>query len=793
VFELPPEERYAARGHGKVLKHSQALRIGIAEGFAILGSQPEACTNCSPSKVQATCESAINELLCNADWVMWGSLSSLLPSLAEAAPSTFLRTVEQAMRTTPCPFDELISQEGSGILVGDDYLTGLLCGLEVLAWEQQYLVRVCVALGELAGHDSNGQWGNRPINSLVTILLPWLPQTLASVEKRQVAVQTVLQEWPDIAWTLLIQLLPNQIQSSAGSRKPSWRKIIPDDWKNSVTHGEYWQQISSYARLAVGAAGQDTARLSVLIDHFGHLPEPAREQFLQVLTSKPISELVEEQRLSIWEHLTQFAKKHRRFSDAAWALPDELVTRIEQIAMQLNPTNPFNLYQHLFTGKEGDLYEKNGDREEQRKRFKTRREAAIAEIFHQGGVDGVIRFAETVTSAGQVGHALASITDAVIERTLLPSLLDSVDNKRKALVSGFIWMRHHLKGWAWCDELDKSGWTHEQIGQFLAYLPFIKEAWDRVPDWLQGQERAYWTRTNAYAYYADGDLTHAIEKLIEYGRPHATILCLHTMLNDKQPIDRDLCVRALLLAAPSYAAGDEYHIVELIKFLQAEPSVNQDALFEVEWAYVALLNSPNYSDAEPQLLESRLASDPEFFCEVIRLMYRSTKEHQPAQSTTKESDPMVANAWRLLHAWQIPPGAQKDGVFNKQQFTAWLKKVKDICTQSGHLEFALDHIGKVLIHAPPDPDGLWIHRAVAAALDDCQADAMRAGFSAGKYNSRGVHWVDPTGQEERDLAAQILSDAEAVENARFVRLATTLRDLADEHTRDEALVIGRYN
>src|SRR5690606_27892149 len=39
AFELPAEERYVASIHGKVLKYSQELRKGIAEGLAILGTQ----------------------------------------------------------------------------------------------------------------------------------------------------------------------------------------------------------------------------------------------------------------------------------------------------------------------------------------------------------------------------------------------------------------------------------------------------------------------------------------------------------------------------------------------------------------------------------------------------------------------------------------------------------------------------------------------------------------------------------------------------------------------------------
>jgi len=235
---------------------------------------------------------------------------------------------------------------------------------------------------------------------------------------------------------------------------------------------------------------------------------------------------------------------------------------------------------------------------------------------------------------------------------------------------------------------------------------------------------------------------------------------------------------------------DAYHIVELIKFLQAEPSVNQDDLFRVEWAYVPLLDG--HSGAAPQLLESRLANDPEFFCEVIRLIYRSKKEDQSPKEPTEESKAIATNAWRLLHEWKTPPGTQKDGTFSEERFTEWLQRVKEVCTESGHLEVALINIGEVLIHTPSDSDGLWIHGAVAAALNDREADDMRAGFRTGTYNSRGVHWVDPTGKPERELAEQFRSKAEEIENAGFQRFAVTLRGLADGYDREAERIIDDH-
>nr|WP_315447012.1 hypothetical protein [uncultured Pseudomonas sp.] len=793
AFELPADERYGASVVGKVLTRSQALRKGIAEGLAILGSQPEVCRNCTQGKAESTCILVVRDLLTDANWMLWGSLNDLLPTLAEAAPVEFLNSVEVAMHLDPCPFDELYSQEGSGI-TGGNYLTGLLWALEGLAWDEQFLVRVCVALAELASHDPGGQWANRPSNSLTAILLPWLPQTLASVEKRRVAVRTIFNEWPDIAWKLIIQLLPGVHQTSSGTHKPHWRKIIPDDCEKGVTRKEYWQQVTYYAELAVSAAGKDIAKLSTLIDHFDSLPEAAFNDLLRTLSSQAVLETPEEQRLAVWNHLTKFTNKHRRFPDAKWALPDEPIGRIEKIADQLAPTNPFNLHQNLFTNREFDLYEENGNWEEQRNKLNKRREVAVSEIFQQYGLEGVIRFSESVTMPSQVGHALGNVFDADIERTFLPKFLDSKDNKHREFVSSFIWRRYHLKGWDWCDDIDKSNWTTEQLAQFLAYLPFSESAWDRAHKWLGMREREYWIRTAATGFDTEIDLAIAIDRLVEFGRPHAAINCLVWMRHAKQTIDSKQCVAALLASLSSdepKSAMDQYNIIELIKFLQSEPSVNQDDLFRVEWGYLPLLD--RHGGAEPLLLENRLANDSEFFCEIIRLIYRSNKGDQPSREPSEKSKAIATNAWRLLHEWKTPPGTRKDGTFSDEDFKEWLRRVKNNCTKSGHLEVALIKIGEILIHCPPDPDGLWIRRVVAAALNDRDAGDMRDGFRTGIYNARGAHWVDPTGAPEKALAEQFRDKAEEVENAGFQRFAVTLKELADGYEREAERVINDHH
>lgn len=790
-FELPGEERYAASIHGKVFTHSQALRKGLADGLAVLGNNSKRLVNCSQGKAEATAVLAIREIFVNADWVLWGSIDKLLPVLAEAAPDEFLKIVENALLASPCPFDELFLQESSGVVTGNNYLSGLLWALEGLAWDEEYLVHVCIVLGKLASHDPGGTWSNRPENSLSTILLPWLPQTIASIEKRKIAVKTLQREHPDIAWKLVVSLLPNQHQVSAGSHKPTWRKTILESWQERPTQHEYWEQVEFYAELAVSIADHDTSKLGELIGNFYNLPKPSFDKLLEVLSSDSVLKISEKERLYLWEKLTKFTSRHRRFSDTKRALSNDLLCKLEEVTRKLAPLSPSSLYRRLFSQNDHDLFEEKGSWDEQRKNLEKRREKAIEEILSFGGIKSVTQFAESVASPGQVGRSLGSIAGIETDTFLLPAYLKTKSHNLSFFISDYIWSRHLANGWSWADALDRSSWDKEQIGQFLSCLPFTKEAWNRASEWLGDSQKYYWLKTNAYPYQTENNLEVAIEKLIEYKRPLEAIRCLDEMRHDHQPINATQCVKALLsaLSFPKLSNSmDTHHITELIKMLQENSQVSQDDLFQVEWAYLPLLD--RHHGATPKFLENRLASNPEFFCEIIQLIYRSNKTGSTVVETSENRKAIAENAWLLLYTWQTPPGTQNDGNFNEAEFSSWLRRVKEICEESGHLEVALVTIGDALVHCPPDNDGLWINRAVAAALNAEDMEDMRNGFSTGLFNSRGVHWVDPTGKPELELAEQYQQKAEDVENAGYHRLATTLRDVSKSYVREAENILS---
>ncbi|MDD5325715.1 MAG: hypothetical protein PHR71_10500, partial [Polaromonas sp.] len=457
--------------------------------------------------------------------------------------------------------------------------------------------------------------------------------------------------------------------------------------------------------------------------------------------------------------------------------------RIAALADLLAPSAPAFRHQRLFSERDFELYEEKGNYEEQRITLEVRRQDALAEVAANGGAPAVFTFSSTVQSPWRVGLAFGEIAGTDVDGVVLPSLLEAEQKHLVQLASGFVWSRFSRLSWQWVDNFDVRSWTPSQVGQFLAYLPFSSSTWDRSNRLLGANEAMYWSKTTANPYETETGFDRAVDSLIQYGRPNAALRCVGRMLHGEHPFNAALAVQALLAALGSSESAhsiDAYETTEVIKALQADPNTNGDDLFRVEWAYLPLLD--RHSGASPKHLWHRLATEPGFYCEVIRLVFRSKNEDLSSEDATEDRKEIASNAYRLLSNWQTPPGYQSDGNYDSTALNQWLDAVKAECTATGHYEIAMTMLGHSLIHVPADPDGLWIHRAAASTLNQKDSADMRDGFRTELFNSRGVHGFT-SGVAERSIATKYRAQADDVETAGFYRVATTLRELADDYNR----------
>lgn len=795
-FELSPDKRFYANLQGKGLRYSAEIRENQAETLALLGNRYEVLSNCTPGKPQAAAALAVREILADADWHLWGTLNHLLPTLAEAAPKEFIRAVESALADPAGPFDELFRQESEGAFGGDNYLTGLLWGLEALAWDQDLLAKVCVVLAELAEHDPGGNWSNRPGSSISTILLPWYPQTFAPIDKRFAAMRAIIKDSPDVGWRVLLELLPHGMGTTSGTHKAKWRNPVPDDWEPNVTGAEHFAQIEQYAFMALKLASEDFSRLLELVGILDNLPKNPFEAALELLSSAETSSLDDDQKSELWRELTKFTNKHRRFTDAKWALPAEQVEHLEAIAAQLQPDDPRLLHKRLFSSDDFDLYEEKDSYEEEQWKLLDKRIRAIGEIIELGGLEAVLEFTKTVESPYQVGCATAKLSNSELDKEILPALLNASDDAITGFVANYSFWRFLDAGEPWLDGLDRAEWELSQSCALLKSLPFDQPIWTRVDAWLGEAAASYWREVAVNPYQAESGLEHAISRLLDAGRPHTAIDCLYCQRHKTKSFDAAQAVRALQDAlSVKEVVGNlgQHHFIDLITALQQDESVPEKDMISIEWGYLRLLQRGN--NVAPRLLMSKLATEPEFFCEAIRLIYKSRNEDvQPdeAEGVDESRKRIAENVWHLLYEWNKPPGSSIGQEFNGEAFASWLERVQQISRETGHFEVSMIKVGEVLYHTPEDADGFWINRVVADCLNVRGADEMRRGFRTQIFNARGVHWVDPTGAPERQLAEDWRNKANATEQEGFARFADTLRDAATSYDQEAERIVREH-
>ena len=788
-FDLPPSERYAAAVHGKEARYSYELRKGLAETLILLATQPEALTNCSEHKAESVSRLTVRRIFEAVDWSTWASLGDLLPLLAEASPEEFLSALEVALRQEPCPIDILFAQESAGI-TGGNYLTGVLWALETLAWDEEHLVRVCVDLAKVAGRDPGGNWFPRPLSSLTNILLPWCPNTRASVEKRNVALRTVQDQIPAEGWKLLTNLLPDQVQTGFPTHKPAWRNPVPTDWEIQVDHDEYWACISFCADLAIQVAIDDKEKLLQLVDILDCLPEEPFKTFVAHLLSLVDGSEDHEFLFKLWNRLTRLLWKHQSFQDATWAWDQETLSTIDGVAKKLAPSDPALLHRLKFDNNVLALHGEEGEHEAE----EDQRQQAIREILAYGGGEAIVKFARTVESTYAVGRSLAQVAGDDIDQFLLPSFLEIEEKTLSELIRAYVWTRWHTKGWDWVDRLDRSQWSILQSSELLARLPFQMGTWTRATKWLGVEEPRYWQSDALTSRFVEADFGFAVDKLLQYGRARDALACLSTIFIRERTLDIDRSTKVLLAIADSseqLSPLELSQITNLVEALQKDDRTDREDLIKVEWAYVPLLDGRRAPS--PRTLESELSSNPEFFCRIVGLLYRPRGEAAPDQEPSNEAQAKARNAWRLLNGWRTPPGVLPDGSMSSAKFEEWLSQVKSICDETGHTEVGLNHVGQVIFHSPADPNNLWINGSVAAALNEEDADSLRKGYVMGAFNARGVHRIDPSGSPERNLANQYRAKAEQAENAGYFRFATELKELAGRYDLEAERIVSRYD
>lgn len=785
VLELPEKDRFAAEVYDKVRPQSGLLIEALCDTLIKLAVRGPQVPALSAANIQGRITALVRELLDDADATRWLSLSSLLPSLAEAAPESFLRAIELSLAKRDSPVTRLIAETSGSGLMGRCWHAGLLWALEILAWAPERLSRVTLILARLTHVEIKGNWGNTPKASLLNVFRSWLPQTAADIDQRIAMLDTLITNEPDVAFDLLDNLVHLGSDVAHPSARPSWRD---DDVGagHSVTVAEHHRMLAAAAdRLIACSAGQPQ-RIARLIQKISIFDAQRVKATLELADQFTQSSVADEDKDVIRTALRKKIYWHRNYADRRGEVFRYNLQDLEKPYQKLLAKDLVIRHRWLFaeswpelpTGRERDYNKRQAV-------IERLRVDALQEIHADLGMEGVERLAAACVNQPSVGITLAKLKlgttqlaewiigkggDFTSRQSLtmtIRSLLRASESRRAIELIDAV-----LEGG------NKKGWDVEQTARFLALAPEQRATWDIVTSCGPEVEKAYWSITNPGLWVRDeADFEYALRRLVEAGRPRTALQVCHLDMKKVEPnLLAEMLERMLKGEEFEGPLSESWYVGEALEYIEASGAIDTGRLIRLEFGLIPALGYEGEQKAN--LLYEAIMSDPKLFCELLCILYKpaSGERDEPPTEAKKAAAEI---AWRILHDCRRQPGTQPNGTIDRGAFIRFIDGARELSRQVDRLAACDSTLGQILAHAPTDSNGVWPFEPARHVLDRPELEVMRRGFQTGAFNRRGTtrRAYDEGGGQERTLADTYRDHARALRNS-HPNVAAALEELA---------------
>lgn len=775
AFQLEPAQRHMASIYGKNRAFSEWIREGVIQSLILTSIFGDKLKFDLPLKAELWVDKIVAEFLSTENPEMWKSFEGKLPLIAEASPTAFLEAVEKHLGIQKSPIASLF-EEDPGFLTAHSYHTGLLWALENLAWFPQFLSRASLILARLSAIDPGGSLSNRPINSLSEIFKSWHFQTLASFEERMQVLKLISEREPEIAWTILIRMLPDTMSGVAfPTHKARWR-MFELETEKPITWNEIYDTHSAAVDMLISIFDFSETKLSKLIDDADRLSYQDRDKVLTFVENvlpkvKHIEHLA-------WHTSRKTLYEHRSHPDAKWAIPESELARFEKLYETLKPTDEIDSTIWMFNDHwpnfpEGFIY-KSKSHDEQEKLIRDKRIEGLTGIYKKYGIEKIIELSSTVKESWILGDILSHIVNEEEETIKLCELLTK-ENTDLRFIQNFVFRKSFLNGLEWVlslyEKLKVLGFSNIALSKLLLPLNQTQQLWNFIETTNEEIIREYWKNIYPRFYGINTEeKIFGLKKLIEHKRFLSAIhICSHFVEEIPSEIIVEILKRAGTEKSEEQVRLDGYEVNRLFETVDKRNDVDPNTLIQLEWWFLPVLASYG-NNQKPKRLHDELSRNPVFFIDVLKWIYKpddETKiEEQKNGLTAEQMQDRARQAYELLHSWKSIPGVDETGKIDYDFLKNWVSKVRELAAEYGRLEAADIYIGQVLAQYPEEQDKVWPPDELCDLMETLKSDSVNRNFSSATFNKRSFSSRGPFdgGDIERTKAAYYQKLATAHQN-----------------------------
>ncbi|WP_095206133.1 HigA family addiction module antitoxin [Paenibacillus sp. O199] len=768
ALELPEKDRWAAAIYDKTRDHSSALRTGICETLVILSVHGN---NLFQSRLGVDIEiqvsQLIRKLLTPLTLEKLFSHNRDLPRYAEAAPDEFIKIVEEDLRSINPVVFGLLKPVDSSLFGVSPSRTGLLWGLECLAWKPQNLPVVSQILAKLSRLKIDDNWANKPESSLQAIFRSWMPQTAASVEQRMKVLEMLTKRFPDVGWEICIEQIKPGSRIGHYSYRPNWRNDASGAGQ-VVSRQEMYEFNQKALDLIIAWPSHNENTLGDVIGSLEVIPEEDQikvwnliDEWSQSADDSTKAELREKIRLFAFTRRS----RHRK-------LGEETRNYARDAYERLQPKNLVIRHRWLFADhwvqESIEDIEEDFDYQKREERIDRLRSEAINEIWTGLKFQGIKELISFSGAAGVIGRYVSFCVIGMkprvdfIKRCL--SLDGDIRSKADWFVQGFLSAIEDDSRIEILKETAEKLTGEERIRLFTC-APFQTSTWHLLDRYGEDTHIGYWKEVlPSWSGHTPAEFTELIDCLLEAKRPRAAFHAAQMNFKDIETSRLKRLLRDVVTIneePKGHYRLDSYYISKALSSLNGRVDVNSEEMAQLEFLFIDALDDSEYGIPN---LERQVAEMPVVFVQAVALAYkRGDDGEDPPEWGIQNPENQVAvasAAHRLLDRVRMIPGTDENGKVDAVALASWLTEVRRLCRECGRADIGDQCLGQLLSRSPVTEGGSWPSEEVCEAMEGIASQQVGKGFYIGVRNSRGVHWRGEGGEQERQLATRYHAMAE---------------------------------
>ena len=786
ALDLPECVRWSSLLYGKTREFSEQLREGIGETFVLLAVYGDLLFGSSRALDCGYRASRIVEnILLPLDSRNLEANCNELPVYAEAAPSTFLRLIEDDLKNEQPQVLALLRPVETGYFGASCPRVGLLRALELLAWNSDFLPRVATILAQMCQYEIKDNWANKPIFSLSQIFDKWMPQTAASSEERIAIFEQIFVRYPKVAWQIAIQQFTITTWVGHYTYRPKWRRDSYNHGLNpNVEEGkkfmEYvFSKVINRKHYSVDMLGDLVSKLRAM-----NANEQAK---VWGVVENWLSDGQSDEDLAVLREKIRVTVLSKNVRNSAQKLGfAEFSAKALEVYKKLQPKNVVLKNMWLFKNpwvreSANESIDEETDYRKRDKYIQELRVNALFEIVQNEGLPGIVKLAQMGNASYVIGSLLAEawvidvsdikkiIIEENVDDELIRGMLDNLDVVHFNRIANELFTRA----------------TNSQFLRFLLLSRYDKNTWDIVEKAPADIKTNYWFSVKpSYRYFDLNDFEFGAKKLLAANRPDVAFNSVELEIEKISP----QLVYQLLKAIPESLSKnriDEYALERALKVINDSHGFTLEQKANLEMLHIRQLSEPRLHLIKSPIpnLEKYVEQHPEFFATAVCEVYKrdDLKDESDLVSTVKDS----TGYHLLLETLRHTPGYVENNVVNSiQKLLDWSNQVIEICQTRGRYFIAYRCVGQLLSRSTTGKDGIWPNEQVRGFLEKVDQEDLINSMVIGKYNSRGPVWRDKGGRQEWKLSKQYANWAEELKDEGFTVAARMLSALVNIYEKE---------